>query len=184
MGKQNELTKPEIAKIAAEAGAKAGVEAYLKLMKQAQTERQDKRLRNTKLLLRNYRMFKDHCENAVYEIEDLDETVYDILDMMAGHDTTTFVESIKQSVARTVLIVKHIETMLQLYEAYCFRSGNTEEQRRYRIIQALYISEDATPVEVLASFESINSRTVYKDIDSACEKISALIFGIDGIKKS
>jgi len=81
------------------------------------------------------------------------------------------------------MIVKHIEVMLQLYETYCFKYGNAEEQRRCRVIQALYIDEKPTTIEFLAEFEQIYPRTVYKDVDSACEKLSALIFGIDGIKK-
>lgn len=169
--------------IAAEAGAKAGIEAYEKRMKIAQAERADRRLRNTKLLLRNYRMFKEHCDNAVYEVEQLDESVYDILDTLTGSDSTLFVESIKQSVARTVTIVKHIDVMLQLYETYCYRIGSPEEDRRYRVIKALYIDENPPEIDELAEQENIAKRTIYKDIDSACERLSALIFGIDGIKK-
>ncbi len=185
-GKSDKDRQEHIVKMAAEIGAKAGVEAYQKAMKLAQDERADKRLRNTRLLLRNYRLFKDHAENAIYDLDELvaEESVYDILEIMQGHDTSLFVESIKQSVARTVMIVKHIETMLALYETYTIRSGSQEEQRRYRVIQALYIDENPTPIPELAQFEQIAERTVYKDIDSACEKLSALIFGIDGVRKN
>ena len=48
----------------------------------------DRRLRNTKLLLKNYRMFKKHCTGAVYTDETGDhdgkeeETALELLDMM------------------------------------------------------------------------------------------------------
>ena len=176
-----------IARMAAEIGAKTAIEAYERRMKIAQTERADRRLHNTKLLLRNYRLFKEHCDNAVYEVEKLtsEETIYDILDAISGVDTSgAFVESIKKSVARTVTIVQHIDVMFQLYETYCYRSGKPEEERRYRVIKALYIDDNPPTIEELAKQENIYPRTIYKDVDAACERLSALIFGIDGIKKS
>lgn len=179
-GRSNE----DIIRMAAEAGAAAGIKAYEDKKKEARTQFVDTRLRNTKLLLRNYRMFKAHCESAVYNVEQLDETPYDILDLISnGAGGEHFVESIKASVARTATIVHHVETMLQLYEAYCYKSGRAEEERRCRIIQALYVDDDQMTVQEIAQAESIDTRTVYKDIDSAVEKIAALVFGIDGIKK-
>ena len=35
----------------------------------------------------------------------------------------------------------------------------------------------------LADREGVVERTIYKDVDAACEKIAALMFGIDGIKR-
>ena len=32
--------------------------------------------------------------------------------------------------------------------------------------------------------QEVCKRTVYKDVDAACATLSALIFGIDGIKKA
>jgi phage baseplate assembly protein W len=171
-------------RMAAEIGAKTAIEAYERRIKIAQAERTDRRLRNTKLLLRNYRLFKEHCENAVYEVEQLDESVYDILETLEGADNSLFVESIKKSVARTVTIVQHIDVMLQLYDTYCYRSKSPEEERRYRVIKALYVDENPPDIDGLAKQENINKRTIYKDVDAACERLSALIFGIDGIKKS
>lgn len=174
----------EIIRIAAEAGAAAGIKAYEEQKQKARNQFIDTRLRNTKLLLRNYRMFKAHCESAVYDMEQLDETPYDILELISnGMGGDHFVESIKASVARTATIVKHIETMFMLYEAYCFNSGRPEEERRCRIVQRLYINEEQETVPQIAQDENIDTRTVYKDIDAACEKIAALVFGIDGIKK-
>lgn len=177
-------SKEDIIRIAAEAGAKAAIEAYNKQLHKAQVERVDRRLRNTKLLLRNYRMFKDHCENAVYDVEQLDENIYDILDLMNSDDTEYFVESIKKSIARTVTMIRHIEVMLQLYEIYCFRSRNPEEERRYKVIQSLYINDEPMTIKELADELHVTDRTIYRDIDIACERIAALIFGIDGIKKT
>lgn len=174
-----------IVKLAAEIGAKTALSTLEDKIKISQKERSDRRLRNTKLLLRNYRMFKAHAENAVFDASQIDENAYDIIDLMSDRwqDSEIFVSSIKQSVARTVTIVSHIDTMLQLYEVFCEKSGNPEEIRRSSVIRALYIDENPLTVKELADKYFVTSRTIYNDIDIACERIAALIFGIDGIKK-
>jgi hypothetical protein len=35
----------------------------------------------------------------------------------------------------------------------------------------------------LAQAEGVVERTIYKDIDIACERIAALMFGVDGLKR-
>ena len=183
MGKEAE--KDYIVKLAAEAGAKAGIAAFEKELKKTQNERSDRRLRNTKLLLRNFRMFKAHAANAVFDANQIDEDAYDIIDLMSDRwqDSEIFVTSIKESVARTVVIVSHIETMLQLYEIFCERSGNPEELRRNKVIRGLYVDDPPLTVKDLANEHFVTTRTIYNDVDVACERIAALIFGIDGIKR-
>ncbi len=180
----NKIIQDEIIRIAAETGARTALETLEKEKKKVKKSRYDRRLRNTKLLLRNYRMFKEHTKNAVFETSDLDENAIDILDMIyeySGNDDL-YVESIKRSVTRTSIILTHVRDMLRLYEAYCMNSPKPEDQRRYRVIEALYISDNPMTIKEVAKQECIDERTVYKDIDAACEKLSALIFGIDGMK--
>lgn len=173
----------ETIRIAAEAGAKAAITQWEKERAKAADERVDRRLYNTRLLLKNYRLFKKHAENAVYEAEQLDESVYDILDMMERNTGNGFVDSIKNSVARTATLVRHIEVMLGLYRVYCEQSGRPEDLRRWRVAKALYIDEKPVSVQEMAELESAAERTIYRDIDTICEQLSALLFGIDGIKK-
>lgn len=145
----------------------------------------DRRLRNTKLLLRNYRELLVHAESAIYEANSTqDEEVFDILEMMTGSRSADYyVESIKASAARTRIIIEHIKEMLTIYEILCHRSTKPEDKRRYRVLSALYIDENPATVAQIAQDENVDERTIYRDIDSACEKLSALIFGIDGLKK-
>lgn len=74
--------------------------------------------------------------------------------------------------------------MLHLYEVYCTQSGSAEELRRWVVINGLYIKEPPMTVKELANDNFVTERTIYRDIDIASERIAALIFGIDGIKKS
>lgn len=189
MGKQMNggLSRAEIAKIAAEIGAKAALEELEKEKKKTRDSWYSRKLRNTKLLLQNYRMFKLHADNAIFDVESMreEESAIEILELMmdGSADRNLFVESIKTSVARTQIIVTHITEMLKLYSVYCTQSPKPEDRRRYNVVYSMYIDEDSNmTVADIAEAEGIDSRTVYKDIDAAVEKISALIFGIDGIK--
>ena len=175
----------ETIRIAAEAGAKAAMDRLDKERAKDRSEKVDRRLHNTRLLLRNYKLFKKHTENAVFEADQLDESVYDILDMMERNTGVGFVDSIKNSVARTAILVRHIEVMLGLYKVYCERSSKPEDARRWRVLEARYLMEDnEVSVQDVAERESVAERTIRRDVEDACEHLAALIFGIDGIKYS
>lgn len=63
------LTKEEIESMiakAALAGASVAAETMEKAYRKEQKELKDRRLHNTRLLLRNYRMLKESCSKAVY----------------------------------------------------------------------------------------------------------------------
>lgn len=173
----------ETIRIAAEAGAKAAITQWEKERAKAADERVDRRLYNTRLLLKNYRLFKKHAENAVYEAEQLDESVYDILDMMERNTGNGFVDSIKNSVARTATLVRHIEVMLGLYRVYCEQSGRPEDIRRWRVAKALYIDDYPKTNQEIADQENVTDRTIRRDVEDVCEQLSALLFGIDGVKR-
>ncbi len=175
----------DIIKLAAEIGAKTALDIMEKERQKSLSERHKRKLRNTKLLLRNFRMFKLHSDNAVAELQDFDEEDYQIFEEMMlnrTNDSNLFVESIKKSVARTRIIVTHVSEMIELYGVYCQQSTKPEDMRRFRVVNAMYIDEESLTASQIAEQEGIDDRTVYKDVDAAIEKISALIFGIDGIK--
>lgn len=156
----------------------------------------DKRLYNTKLLLEHYRLFKEHAENAVFELTRLDEaelTAIEIMDSMwqsAGPGRGEIaIESIANSTLRTQIVIKHIDEMLGIYEAYCYRSGKPENERRWDIINNMYIKPlqgNKTKTELykeLAEKHFISDRQVKYDINMALEQITALLFGIDGVRR-
>lgn len=174
----------EVIRIAAEAGAKAALAQWQKEQAKAQEEKADRRLHNTRLLLKNYRLFKQHAMNAVYEVDQLDESVYDILDTMERNTSNVFVDSIKTSVARTVTLVRHIDVMLELYQIYCERSDKPEDSRRWRVIKARYLDDCEKSSIDIAEQEGVSDRTINRDIAAAHDQLAALFFGIDGIRKT
>lgn len=95
------LTKEEIESMiakAALAGASVAAETMEKAYRKEQKELKDRRLHNTRLLLRNYRMLKESCSKAVYsktrEEKSAAEVMEDLMSMK-GSDGV-IVNSIKE----------------------------------------------------------------------------------------
>ena len=141
-------------------------------------------------------MFKEHADNAVFELTRLDEedlTAIEIMDSMWQSSTMgkreLALESIKNSALRTRIVVKHIEDMLGIYESYCYRSGKPENERRWEVINALYIQpipEGMSKTELLEELSEkhfTSVRQLQYDVKEAIERITALMFGIDGIRR-
>lgn len=169
---------------AAAIGAKEALKMFEQKQKNERGKRADRRLRNTKLLLRNYHMLKEHAENSVFGRTQMEESAIDILEsMMSIYDNEIIIDSIKRSATRTAVIVSHIETMFGLYEAYCSKAPNREiEMRRHEVVWDMYMADDVLSAKEIADKQNISTRNVYEDIKVATERLSALIFGVDGLK--
>lgn len=167
----------------AEIGAKEALKTYNQEIKKEQGKRADRRLRNTKLLLRNYHMLKEHAENSIFGRIQMEESAADILEsMMSMYDNEVIIDSIRRSASRTAIIVSHFEVMLGLYESYCGKSANAEiDIRRYNVLWDRYIASRTLNVKEIAKKYNISKESVYSDLNVATERISALIFGIDGL---
>jgi len=167
-----------------EAGTKAAMEYLIEEKKAQRKGRYDRRLRNTRLLLKNYRILKQHVQGAVFNAKQAKESAIDILDGLDefSFDDNLYIESIKRSQQRTFIILQHIDEMLKYYRIACEQSGREDAMRCYRIIMKTYINEERKTAEQIAEEENIERRTVYKNINAAIKPLSALIFGIDSLK--
>ena len=168
---------------AAAIGANEALKTFRQEQKKEYSRRADRRLRHTILRLRNYHMLKEHAENSVFGRTQMEESALDILEsMMSMYDNEVIIESIKRSATRTAVIVSHIETMLGLYAAYCDKSPNRDiEMRRYEVLWDMYMAEDTLSAKEVAEKQHVSKDTVYTDIRMATEKLTALIFGVDGL---
>lgn len=169
---------------AATIGAKEALKTFEQERKKEYSGRADRRLRNTKLLLRNYHMLKEHAENSVFGRTQIEESALDILEsMMSMYDNEVIIESIKRSATRTAVIISHIETMFGLYEAYCDKAPNREiEMRRYEVIWDMYMTDSTLSAKEIAEKQHMSKDNVYADLRVATERLTALIFGVDGLK--
>lgn len=180
------LSTEEIVKIAARAASKATMERLEKERQKEKATRYDRRLHNTQLLLRNYRMLAAYVEEAVYAPTPEDENAIDILDCMCAEAWKTEdveIQSIKRSVARTHILMEHVTSMLELYHIYCNQSSRSEDRRRWRVISGAYIENPEKTFMQLSREEHCDTRTIQRDMKFATEKLSALLFGLDGLEK-
>ena len=114
----------------------------------------------------------------------MEESALDILEsMMSMYDNEVIIESIKRSATRTAVIVSHIETMFGLYEAYCSSAANREiEMRRYEVVWDMYMADNVLSVKEIAEKQNMSKDNVYADLRIAIERLTTLIFGVDGLK--
>ncbi len=180
------LTSAELREIyekAAAIGAKEALKTFEQERKKEYSGRADRRIRNTRLLLRNYHMLKEHAENSVFGRTQMQESALDILEsMMSIYNDEVIIQSIKNSATRTAIIVSHIETMFGLYYSYCDRSTNREiDLRRYNAVWDMYMAEDTLSAKEIAEKQNISKDSVYLDLRVGIERLTALIFGVDGL---
>ena len=118
--------------------------------------RKDRRLHNTKLLIRHYRTFKEYVNNAVFEREESNEDALGAIEELMWEPRVT-----------ADMVVESINSEMKI--------------RRSKVLYDMYISDTVYSKEQIAEMYFIDKRTVYKDIDAACKELSVLLFGIDSI---
>jgi hypothetical protein len=170
------MTNEEFVKMVMETTASATVAYLERKERQQQKAKRDWRLRNTKLLLRHYREFVEYGEGVKMSM--LEEA--DALEDLYTDELT--VEAIKRSKQRTLAMVRFMEGTLEYYRIRCEKSNREEELRRYKVIHAMYLDDEKLTVEEIARCHFVEVRTIYRDINEACETLSVLIFGVDAIR--
>lgn len=176
----------QTAEKAAEIGARSAMEHMGKLRKQENKKLRDRRLRNTELLLRNYKMLKLHADEGVFSVEqteDDDLTLDEIIALMSQKDDDQMIQSIRESKMRTTIIIRHVDTMLKVYRIYAETCDDPLEYRRYQLLYDRYIADKLASTLDLSLEYHISKEQVYRDLRVAKERVSALIFGIEGLEK-
>jgi hypothetical protein len=166
-----------------EIGVQAGVREALDRLGREKEERRkgryDRRLRNTDLLLKNYKTFIAHCKTAVYTSKQLvGNNAVDILDEIEDSDDEVYIQSIMRTKERTAIIVKHIKRVLEYYRY--ISKKDSELERRCNVVFGIYI--DRKTYRQLAEELYCSTKTIERDRKESIEELSVLIFGVDGLK--
>lgn len=183
MEKSKAISYEEAVKI----GIREGIR-YIKDQEYYKTKkRYDRRLRNTRLLLKHYRSFIIHSDFSDTVIDKVySENAIDVLDNLESiNDEEQYVQAISRTKLRTTIMVGHINKAIKYYEVICKNEGKNKV-RRYNIIRFMYIDPNENKIvptyeEVAEKFD-VNIKTVGRDVREAVEDLSILFFGIDGIK--
>lgn len=142
-------------------------------------EKKDRRLRNTKLLLRNYHSFRKYVARAKMDLWE-DERVTDVHALILNGED--LVKSIKESTQRTLVMIRHLDRALEALKFVCEQEKDTNKasSKQYEILKARFLDRDT--IEAIAETYFINERSVYKAIDAAAERLSIMLFGVYGLK--
>lgn len=175
-----ELSKQEIIKLAAEIGARTAMDRIKQERLAERNKMKDRRHRNTKLLLENYRDFKMHSQKAVFAVEQATNAI-DILELMwdPSHHSEAVIESIKKNAVKTKIIMAHVDAMLSVYQKLCQDSSDPADMRKYDTLVFRYISDTPMTCKEIAEVNHLEIRTVYRDLEEAIQKMECLIFGLD-----
>ncbi len=179
--------KPQdgVARVAAEVASKIALEFYTREQQKGKQQRINRRLRDTKRLMKNYREIKIHAEDAIVSLADIENDYQysdffkDLMENKEGID----VAAIARAKARSAIMLAHIDLMLNKYQSLCYASKKPEDQRRYRVLESMCLIDEPLQVGDIADQEGIDTRTVYKDFEAACDKMAGLLFGIQSIDR-
>jgi len=169
---ENKKEKQEIIRIAVEASKEYDQKQRIKDIQ----SRHDRRLRNTRLLLKHYNYFQNHVDNAIFSVSQI--SAIDALDEIDGQNSDMYIKSIKKSASLTHVIMSHVKAMIDLYEVYASRKGENE-LRKLRVLKSCYLSE--LSISNILINESISESTYLRDRESAINTLSSMIFGIESI---
>jgi hypothetical protein len=171
----------EIVSLGTQIGTKIAFEKSEGLRIESLLERHQRRLRNTKELLKHYQILRYHAKKAIYSAKHKMPSAIEILDEIEGQESTLFIESIRESSARTYIITEHIKNMLDFYY-FLSKKAHKSYSVKWTIIKHLYLNNDKKNIDEVAKNMSYSCRQVARYTDEAIVDLSGLIFGIDGIK--
>ncbi len=158
--------------------AEVAIAKFNELQQEEKTKRLDRRLFNTRILLKNYRHLKVYCdemkENMDLEGEEQEEIISPDKEYLT-------LESIKRSEARTLAMMRFIDNMIRVYETDCKHLG-TEAVRRYETLLHFYINDERKTYAEIAKLHNVHERTAQRDLKEAVHAMSVLFFGTDGLR--
>ena len=144
-------------------------------------------LHNTKLLLKKYHSFKQMADRAIFDPEcSEDEEIRQIVDLMDGKSKNDLrVHSIQKNALTTKTIMAHVDQALFEFQIDCeiyAKVGQMDWIRRYRTIDGLYIQFPPKTVAQIAEEENMSERSVFRDRDAACDKLSGYLWGVASLR--
>ncbi|MEG2291780.1 MAG: hypothetical protein RR936_06825 [Carnobacterium sp.] len=172
MGKITPLTKGQM-KFISEVAAAEAIKAVELEHKKKKKVKKDWRLRNTKLLLANYRILLEHCQGIIPMLEDYEDVIFNPEDLNLS--------SLMKSKAKTKRMVDYFEAMIERYESFCNKQGVASKQR-FTIIKGIYLQEKKMTLEDLAELYNKDVRTIQRYQQKAIKELSIVLFGVDSLE--
>ncbi|WP_054859122.1 hypothetical protein [Gracilibacillus sp. JCM 18860] len=154
-----------------EVASQEAIKAFREDESKRQKEKHDRRLRNIRLLLKNYRALVLHAEKLKKEIDDFEETSIHRLDVYTI--SLESIESIMKSQKKTIAIIEFINDKIEAYK----RSCSSGELKYFRVLEMKYISPKKYTNQEIADRENVDRTTVGRYLDKAVNDLLVIIFG-------
>lgn len=177
------LTEDDLAKIIEEAVGR-GIEAYQD--KNSGKNYEMLRVRRMREMLQSYRRVKKRLddepeytqeEKYQYRLQFIEDLMGDPFSKKADRTERILVDRERKRKS-DFYTVQQIEEALNLYEQEC-QKGTEEDARRYRELRLTYIDGDTKmSVADIAIKESVSEKTVYRDLNIACEAMYQYAIGM------
>ncbi|MFY4480774.1 hypothetical protein ACJ8LO_09450 [Latilactobacillus sakei] len=147
--------------------------AVFKQQHKAKRKERDRRLRNTKMLLQNYRRLKTHIE-----IEPGNEELTMNYETESG-EIIRFDELNKYH-AKSRALIKYLDNILAAYKIEC-KQGDDSDWRRYNVIDKLYLSTSKMSLSEIATIYDKDRSTIDRDKRRGINDISVMLYGMDAL---
>lgn len=175
----------DLIKAAGKEGAKKGVEAYERRKEKEREEFADKVKNSAKTIIIHYRQLKKMKNTSVTDADTVtDPTLKEILDGILDRvrkEEFNLTSTNKNRIV-TGMLMNHVDVQLENYKRECKKSKIQDIQRRYRVVEMIYLRENPMDLEEVAEQEQIDKSTVYRTLEKAYDDLSVLFFGIEGVK--
>lgn len=185
IAKPIQLSQEELLKLCEQA-ADRGVKKYLKAQAEKKENEKNAMRYNVKVLLENYIRFKYYIENAVKSIEDMEgkelgEDGENVMRIFGLRSEDKKIMSVQRSVLTMSMLMAHVDRMLDAYKIACTGSTSVVIQRRWEVIERMYLRENRMTTNQIAEEFNLEPRNIREDAKMAREDLKAQIFGIEAI---
>lgn len=130
----------------------------------------EKKLRNVKVLLINYKYLENHLNVELPQLED------DI--KLSKYELSLY--SLLGYRARSKELMEFVNTILAKYKNICDNSTG-EGNRQYDVIYRLYIAPKQLTYTALSKKYNVDDNTIRRDERKALKQLSVMMFGVDSI---
>ncbi|AVK62449.1 hypothetical protein C5Z25_12075 [Lactobacillus sp. CBA3605] len=132
------------------------------------------RVKNTKLLLKNYDILTEHSKEIDTDIDRYLNDVFSKDDLK--------LRSIAGYKARTKKMMEYIDLMLGSYHEYVLKRGSAAK-RRYFVINSLYVNPEKWTYLKIAEYFDVSEKTIKRDAQEAIREFSIFLFGITSLEE-
>ena len=140
------------------------------VIKELARQRKDKRLHNTRLLMKNYTALKNHIENVNEDIEEFE------IEVEMGSKDNLWIMSIARSKIRTAKMVAYVESAMDLVKE---KFEKNSEAEKFRAFEMFYLDKKTN--EEIQEELNCGKNSPKRWSDLIIEELNILLWGIDAL---